>query len=45
MIVKKSLVKMVMYCWGGLEVLGPAISDREVGMGAEGSGGVEGIRA
>ena len=26
-----------MYCWGGAEVLGPAIPDRAVGMGAEGS--------
>ena len=25
MIVRKSLVEMVMYCWGGAEVLGPAI--------------------
>ena len=45
MIVRKSLVERVMYCWGGAEVLGPAISDRAVGMGAEGSGAVEGIGA
>ena len=31
--------------WGGAEVLGPAISDRAVGMGAEGSEGMEGIGA
>ena len=45
MIVRNSLVEKVMYCWSGAEVLGPAISNRAVGMGAEGSGGVEGIRA
>ena len=45
MIVRKSLVERVMYCWGGAKVLGPAISDRAVGIGAEGFGGVEGIRA
>ena len=45
MIVKKSLVERVMYCWGDAEVLGPATPDRVVGMGAEGSGGVEGIGA
>ena len=45
MIVRKSLVERVMYCWGGAEVLGPAISDRAVGMGVEGFGGVEGIGA
>ena len=38
MIVKKSLVERVMYCWGGAEVLGPTIPDRAVGIGAEGSG-------
>ena len=26
-IVRKSLAEMVMYCWGGVEVLDPAISD------------------
>ena len=45
MIVRKSLVERVMYCWGSAEVLGSAIPDRAVGMGAEGSGGVEGIGA
>ena len=45
MIVKKSLVERVMYCWGGAEVLSPATPDRVVGMGAEGFGGVEGIDA
>ena len=45
MIVKKSLVEMVMNCWGGAKVLDPAISDRAVGMGAEGSEGIEGIGA
>ena len=33
MIVRKSLVERVMYCWDGEEVLGPAIPDRAVGMG------------
>ena len=42
---RKSLVGRVMYCRGGVEVLGPAISDRAVGMGSEVSGEVEGIRA
>ena len=37
--VRKSLAERVMYCGGGAEVLGPAISDRAVGMGIEGSGG------
>ena len=45
MIVRKSLVEMVINCWGSVEVLGPAISDRVVGMGAEGSGGIEDIGA
>ena len=45
MIVKESLVERVMYYWGSAEVLGPAIPDRTVGMGPEGSEGVEGIRA
>ena len=40
---RKSLVVRVMYCGGVPEVLGPAISDRAVGMGPEGFGGVEGI--
>ena len=44
MIIRKSMVERVMYCRGGAEVLDPAISDRAVGMGPEGSGGVEGIR-
>ena len=42
---KKSLAERVMYCGGGAEVLGPAISDRAVGMGSEVSGEVEGIGA
>ena len=45
MIVRKSLVERVMYCLGGVEVLGPAIPDRVVGMGPNGSEAVEGIRA
>ena len=45
MIVRKSLVERVMYCLGGAEVLGPAIPGRAVGMGVEGSEGVEGIEA
>ena len=45
MIVRKSLVERVMYCWGSAEVLDPSISDRAVGMGAEGSRGIEDIRA
>ena len=45
MIVRKSLVEMVINCWGGAEVLGPDISDRAVGIGAEGSGGIEDIGA
>ena len=45
MIVKKSLVERVMYCGGGAEMLSPSISDLAVGMGPEGSGGVEGIGA
>ena len=43
MIVRKSLVEMVMNCWCDAKVLGLTISDRVVGMGAEGSGGIEGI--
>ena len=42
---KKSLAERVMYCGGGVEVLGPAISDRIVGMGPGGSRGAEGIGA
>ena len=42
---RKSLAKRVMYCGGCTEVLGPAISDQAVGMGPEGSGGVEDIGA
>ena len=45
MLVRKSLMERVLYCWAGAEVLGPAISDRAVSIGAEGSGGVEGIGA
>ena len=45
MIVRKSLVERIMYCWGSAEVLGPAIPDRAVAMGPKGSGGVEGIEA
>ena len=44
MIVRKSLVEMVMNCWCDAKVLGLTISDRAMGMGAEGSGGIEGIR-
>ena len=32
---RKSLAERVMYCRGCVEVLGPAISDRTVGMGPE----------
>ena len=39
---RKSLAERIMYCGSCAEVLGPAISDRAVGMGPEGSGGVEG---
>ena len=42
---KKSLVERVMYCGGCVEVLGPAIYDRTVGMGPEVCGEVEGIGA
>ena len=42
---RKSLAERVMYCGGCVEVLGPAISDRTVGMGPEVCGEVEGIRA
>ena len=40
---RKSLAERVMYCGGGVEVLGPTVSDRAVGIGLEGSGGAEGI--
>ena len=33
MIVRKSLVERVMYCWGGVELLDPTISARAVGIG------------
>ena len=42
---RKSLVERVMYCRGSAKVLGPAISDREVGMGPEVYGEAEGIGA
>ena len=42
---RKSLAERVMYCGGGVEVLGPTISNRTVGKGPEVSGGVEGIGA
>ena len=42
---RKSLAERVMYCGGGVEVLGPATSDRTVGMGPEVCGEVEGIEA
>ena len=42
---RKSLAERVMYCGGYVEVLGPAISDRTVGMGPEVCGEVEGIGA
>ena len=42
---RKSLAERVMYCGGCVEVLGPAISDRAVGMGPEVCGEVEGIGA
>ena len=42
---RKSLVEKVMYCGCCVEVLGPAISDRIVGMGPELCGEVEGIGA
>ena len=43
--VRKSLDEMVMYCGGYVEVLGPSMSDRTVGMGPEVCGEVEGIGA
>ena len=42
---RKSLSERVMYCGGCVEVLGPAISDRIVGMEPEVCGEVEGIEA
>ena len=42
---RKSLAERVMYCRGCVKVLGPAISDRTVGMGPEVCGEVEGIGA
>ena len=40
---RKSLVERVMYCEGGVEVLGLTVSVRVVGMGLKGSRGAEGI--
>ena len=42
---RKSLAERVMYCGCGVEVLGPSISNRTVGMGPEVYGEVEGIEA
>ena len=42
---RKSLAERVMYYEGCVEVLGPAISDRAVGMEPEVCGEVEGIEA
>ena len=42
---RKSLTERVMYCRGCVEVLGPAISDRTVGMEPEVCGEVEGTEA
>ena len=42
---KKSLVERVLYCGGCVEVLGPAISDRTVGLGPEVCGEIEAIGA
>ena len=42
---RKSLVERIMYCGGCVEVLGPAISDRAMGMGLEVCGDAEGIGA
>ena len=38
-------LKWLRMCGPSPEALGPAISDRAVGMGLEGSGGAEGIEA
>ena len=42
---RKSLAERVMYCGGCVETLGPAISDRTMGMDPEVCGEVEGIEA
>ena len=42
---RKSLAERVIYCEGCVEVRGPTISDRTVGMGPEVCGEVEGIGA
>ena len=42
---RKSLAERVIYCGGCVEVLGPTISDRTVGMGLKFCGEVEGIGA
>ena len=42
---RKSMVERVMCCGGCVEVLGPAISDRTMGMEPEVCGEVEGIKA
>ena len=42
---RKSLAERVMYCGGCVEALGPAISDRTMGMGPKVCREVEGIRA
>ena len=42
---RKSLENRVMYCGGCVEVLGPAISNRTVGMEPKVYGEVEGIEA
>ena len=42
---RKSLAERVMYCGGCVDVLGPAISDRALGMGPEVCGEAEGIGA
>ena len=41
----KSLAERVIYCGGCAEVLGPAVSDRKMGMEPEVYGEVEGIEA
>ena len=42
---RKLLAERVMYCGGCVEVLGPAISDRTMGMEPEVCGDIEGIEA
>ena len=42
---RKSMAERVMYCSGCVEVLGPVISDRKVGMEPEVCGEVDGIEA